>query len=255
MKKNFDKQNRPVLVCIILLIILVASFVVLTVIWNQNKANLGQQQQWTSDKDRFDEAFQIAVSDKDNPDKILNIPNLTDFLGKTIDEAVSLAGSGAAVSNSSPVNDPVSGAVLATTINLNNESGNVKTGTPNILIYTNRAGKIVKVTFTCNTFLLGYGSYSFSDMIDNLHIVEKSLNEAGLKVSQGTVSAPVDRSSYTTYDSDGTTVVSESANFDNSIFQNGRNYKWSANLTFDYSIANQKGNLGETIRTVSLTIQ
>ena len=96
---------------------------------------------------------------------------------------------------------------------MNNEAGNEKAGTPSIVASTNRSRIITKIQFSCNTTLLGYGNYSFVDYVDNLHIIEKSLSEAGLKVEDGTVRAPDNRATYTSYDSDGTTVVMESCDF------------------------------------------
>ncbi|MDO5426406.1 MAG: hypothetical protein Q4F54_01045 [Coriobacteriia bacterium] len=46
-----------------------------------------------------------------------------------------------------------------------------------------------------------------------MHIVEKTLTEAGLNVESGKVKVPDNRASWTTYDSDGTTVVMESCDF------------------------------------------
>lgn len=246
MKKFLNNQKAPVIACIIAIIVLVAVLVVLIATFSKASANLGIQQQWSSGKDSFDKAYEIAASDKETPDKTLYIPNLVEQLGKTVDQAVANIGQGATI---------VSSTTSETVINLNNESGNDKAGTPSIIATTNRSHRITKISFSCNTWLLGYANYSFVDYVDNLHIVEKTLTEAGLNVESGKVKVPDNRASWTTYDSDGTTVVMESCDFSGNQWQDGRNYKWSSNLNFNYSLANSKGDLSETIRLITITIE
>ena len=246
MKNLLKNQKSPVIVCIIAIVVLCGLLVFLIASHSSAEANLGKQQQWTSGKDSFDRAYEIAASDKETPDKTLYIPNLVDQLGKTVDEAVANIGQGATVISSIPTE---------TVINLNNESGNDKAGTPSIVVTTNRSRTITKIQFSCNTTLLGYGNYSFVDYVDNLHVIEKSLTEAGLKVDEGSVKAPDNRTTYTSYDSDGTTVVMESCNFSDTQWQKGRSYKWTSNLNFNYAIANAKGDLSETVRTLTISIE
>ena len=225
MKKLFNKPNSPVVVCIIALVAMLAVIVSLITIHASAEANLARQQKWTSDKDSFDRAYEIAASDKETPDKVLYIPNLVELLGKTVEGAVSSIGQDATVVSTTSITDHESGAVNQTIINLNNEQANVKSGTPNIVAFTNRSGRIVKVGFSCNIRLLGYGNYSFVDLIDNLHIIERAFTEAGLSIDDGEVSAPTERSKYTTYDSDGTTLISENCDFNGYQWQNSYNYR------------------------------
>lgn len=256
MKKLFKMQNSPIIVCIIAIVLMAAVLIFLIAMFSSASANLGKQQQWTSGKDSFDRAYEIAALDKDTPDKTLYVPNLCEQIGKTVDQACQNIGQGATVvSTSSSINDYNSGAISETHINLNNESGNEKSGTPNIIAYTNRSGRIVKISFSCNVWLLGYGNYSYIDMVNNFHIIEKTLNEAGLSVDEGSVKTPENRELYTTYDSDGTTTIMQNWTFSGSSFKNGKTYSWSSNLVFDYSIANSKGDLSETIRTITIAIQ
>lgn len=245
MKNLFKNPKAPLITCIISIFVLVIALFALIFTYANAEANLSRQQRWTSDKDSFDRAFEIAALDKETPEKTLYIPNLVEQLGKTVDQAVNDIGNGATV---------VSSTSEQTVINLNNESGNEKAGTPNIVAYTNRSHKITKISFTCNALLLGYGNTSFVDMINNEHIVEKSFTEGGLGIPEGKVTAPSDRMSYTTFDSNGTTVVMENCDFNGYQWQKGRSYKWSANLNFDYRIANEKGDWSETIRLITLII-
>lgn len=246
MKNLLKNQKSPVIVCIIAIVVLCALLVFLIASHANAEANLGKQQQWTSGKDSFDRAYEIAAMDKETPDKTLYIPNLVEQLGRTVGEAIANIGQGATV---------VSSTSTETVINLNNESGNEKAGTPSIVATTNRSHRIVKISFSCNTTLLGYGNYSFVDYVDNQHIIEKSLSEAGLKIDEGKVKAPENRATFTSYDSDGTTVVMESCDFSGNEWQNGRNYKWTSNLNFNYSLANSKGDLAETVRLITISIE
>lgn len=207
MKKLLNNQKSPVIVGLIAVVVLCALLVFLIASHASAEANLGKQQQWTSGKDNFDRAYEIAALDKETPDKTLYIPNLVDQLGKTVDEAVASIGQGATIISTTPAE---------TVINLNNESGSEKTGTPSIVVSTNQSNRITKISFSCNTALLGYGNYGFVDYVDNLHIIERSLSEAGLKVDDGKAKAPDNRATYTSYDSDGTTVVMESCDFSGS---------------------------------------
>ncbi len=225
MKKLFNKPNSPVVVCIIALVVMLAVIVSLIAIHASAEANLARQQKWTSDKDSFDRAYEIAASDKETPDKVLYIPNIVNLLGKTIDEAVNSIGQDAFVVSSTKISDYETGASNQTIINLNNEQANIKSGTPNIVADTNRSGRIVKISFSCNIRLLGYGNYSFVDLVDNLHLIERSYNEAGLYLEDGSVSVPANRSAYSTYDSDGTTLISENCDFNGNHWQDGRNFK------------------------------
>lgn len=254
MKKIFNNTKTPIIICVLAILILLSLFVLLFNVHAQAEANLAKQQQWASGKDNFDRAYEIAASDKETPDKTLYVPKLLDQIGKTVPEAVSNIGQGATVVSSTPVGKPEDKVVIQTTVTLTNESGDDKSGTPIIIFGENSSGIITSVSFTCNTWLLGYGYLSFVDLVNNEHLIERTLSEAGLDIDQGSVVAPANRASYTTYDSDGTTVVREKCNFEGDKYQNGIYYHWSANLDFDYARANVKGNLAETIRMLNISI-
>lgn len=254
MKKIFNNTKTPIILCILSIIVLLVVFVALFVIHAGAEANLGKQQQWASGKDSFDRAYEIAALDKETPDKTLYVPKLVEQIGKTVPEAVANIGQGATIVSTNVVANTNDKVVSETVLNLTNESGDEKTGTPSVVVGTNNSGYITKISFSCNTWLLGYGKLSFTDLINNENVIEKTLTEAGLFVENDTVNAPSNRASYTSYDSDGTTVVKESCDFSGSKYQDGYNYQWSANLTFDYSRANVKGNLAETVRVLNISI-
>lgn len=254
MKNFLDKPKTPIFVAVLAIFVLAILSTILIFNYVQASSNLSKQQQWSSGKENFDNAFAIAASVKDVPDKNLYVPKLIEQIGTTIPQCVASIGHGAVETSVEQISDPSKLITEKHIINLNDEAGNAKAGTPSIWAYTGPDQKIVKISFTCNAFLLGYGNLSFIDLINNEHAIEKAFNEAGLALPYYTVIAPQNRSSYTQYASDGTTVVSENCDFSGSIVQDKRKYNWEANVKFNYDYANQKGNLADTIRTITITI-
>lgn len=254
MKKNLNKLNTPIIVCFLSIIVLLVILFALTSFFVYSSNNLSKQQQWTSGKDSFDKAYEIAASDKETPDKNLYIPNLVSLLGKNIDQAVPEIGHGSVLASSEDVSDPSISAVKKYTVNLSNESSSLKTGSSSVVAFTNKKGSITKVTFSCDIALLGYGKFGFVDIINNQHLVENSYKEAGLNLEIGNVVAPTNRASYTTYASDGTTAIKEVCDFSGSVYQDKKYYKWNSTVSYDYTIANTKGDLSETIRIISISV-
>ena len=68
------------------------------------------------------------------------------------------------------------------------------------------------------------------------------------------MSLPADKTEYSTYASDGTTLVKEYCPFSGDIDINGVSHTWSAVLSYDYSVANASGNLADTIRIIYVYI-
>lgn len=254
MKKIFNKPNTPIVLSIIAIIILVAVLCALILVFNYSSSNLAKQQQWTSGKDSFDKAYEIAASDKETPDKTLYIPKFVLLLGKSVDQALTEIGHGSVLASTEPTNDESIGAVNKNNINLSNESSSQKTGTTNVVAWSNSAGQIVKISFSCDISLLGYGKFGFVDIINNQHLVENAFIESGLYLEPGTVMTPTNKSSYTTYASDGTTAVSQVCDFSGIAYQDKNSYKWNANVNYNYNVANTKGDLSETIRILTISV-
>ena len=80
--------------------------------------------------------------------------------------------------------------------------------------------------------------------------IEKTLQEAGVNVPAGSAQLPADKTEYSEYASDGTTLVKESYSFSGTVDLNGAAHEWSALLLYNYSTANTSGNLADTIRIV-----
>ena len=113
---------------------------------------------------------------------------------------------------------------------------------------------VIESGYSAATSSLGYGSVSFTDAVQNEHIVEETLAEAGLTVSYGTAQLPEDKMLYSTYDTDGTTLVKEYCSFNGTGMADGVEHGWDAILSYDYSVANATDNLNDTIRTIYIYI-
>ena len=88
----------------------------------------------------------------------------------------------------------------------------------------------------------------------NEGIIEKTLQEAGVDVPEGSAELPADKTAYSEYASDGTTLVKESYSFSGTVDLDGAAHEWSAVLLYNYSTANTSGNLADTIRIVYVYI-
>ena len=77
-----------------------------------------------------------------------------------------------------------------------------------------------------------------------------SMKEAGVSVAEGSVELPADKSEYSEYASDGTTLVKESCSFSGTVEFNGAPHEWSSVLLYDYATANTSGNLADTVRII-----
>lgn len=203
---------------------------------------------------------QVATTDDANKDasnenvKQTDVPALVSLIGLTQDQAVTQLAHGATVTlttNQSIEGNPV---VTNVTVMLTEEPADSHSNTPTVYLGLDANGTVVQAGYTASTAELGYGSLSFKDAVENEHVVEKTLDDAGLTVADGTAQLPTDKDAYQTYASDGTTLVSERATFDGSASANGTNYTWSAVLSYDYTAANATGNLANTIRQITVYV-
>mgnify|MGYP000290850780 CR=1 FL=1 len=136
------------------------------------------------------------------------------------------------------------------TVALTDEPADTRSGTPTVYLGLNEDGCVVQAGYSAATASLGYGSLSFVDAVKNEGIIEKTLQEAGVNVPAGSAQLPADKTEYSEYASDGTTLVKESYSFSGTVDLNGAAHEWSALLLYNYSTANTSGNLADTIRIV-----
>ena len=157
---------------------------------------------------------------------------------------------GATETTSKEVNEEGNPVKTNVTVALTDEPADTRSGTPTVYLGLNEDGAVVQAGYSAATASLGYGSLSFVDAVKNEGIIEKTLQEAGVNVPAGSAQLPADKTEYSEYASDGTTLVKESYSFSGTVDLNGAAHEWSALLLYNYSTANTSGNLADTIRIV-----
>ena len=245
-------RTRNILRVIIVLLVIalgaLAYFGWRTFTESQEQANQEAQEQLEAPKDNVtrsegDDTVETAVEQAD-------VPNLTTLFGKTTDQAVADLARGAFVSSNKEVTDKKSVIKKNVTVALADEPHDSKTGAPNVYLGLNKDGKIIQVGYSASASALGFGSLSFSDAVNEEHVIETTLRKIGVEVEDGVATLPDDNSKYTTYASDGKTVVKERCSFKGDLEVNGVPCTWSAVLSYDYATQVISGNLSDTIRII-----
>ena len=177
------------------------------------------------------EAIEAASSNKPTvTNATTQVINLVGLMGLSAEDAVQKIGHGAAVQDEAPMS-----SVGFT----NEETGN---------------GTVAAASYSAPTSLLGYGNLSFSDAVEEFHIVENLLGKVGLSgVEEGSVTLP-DRKEYSSYGPDRKTLTSETYTFSGSAQSGDLPYSWTVTLTYDYDEANSTGNLANTVKKVAVSI-
>ncbi len=247
-----SRRMRRVLIAVIVLLAIIFGALVYYVVQlydtvQTHAAQQAQEQQSAQD----DGLSQDGMNDASTATaKTTDVPNLVELLGGTQEGAIAALQRGATVTSTREVNEEGNPVKTSVTVALSGEPSDTRSGTPTVYLGLGEDGAIVQVGYSAATASLGYGSLSFIDAVKNDHIVEKTLQEAGINVAEGSVELPEDRASYSTYASDGTTLVKETCSFNGSVDIDGAPHEWSSVLLYDYTTANASGNLADTIRTV-----
>ncbi|MBO4365935.1 MAG: hypothetical protein J5804_06570, partial [Eggerthellaceae bacterium] len=210
------RTRRVLIVVLVLLLALAAAGVYLFSEFLKTSAEEMAQLPNTTDTNAV-EAVNAGADGTDDSSRTVQktqIPNLTGLFGLTQDEAIEAVGHGATVSATSEENEEGSDIKQRVSLELSEEPGDSKSGTPTVYLGLNEDGEVIMAGYSAATASLGYGTLSLQDIVANEHIIEHALVDAGLVVDDGTVALPEDSSEYQTYDSDGTTLVKESASFD-----------------------------------------
>lgn len=140
------------------------------------------------------------------------------------------------------------------TVVLTDEKGDALSGTPTVTLGFDGNGTVAAASYSAPTSLLGYGNLSFSDAVEEFHIVENLLGKVGLSgVEEGSVTLP-DRKEYSSYGPDRKTLTSETYTFSGSAQSGDLPYSWTVTLTYDYDEANSTGNLANTVKKVAVSI-
>lgn len=245
------RMRRILTVVIILLVLLLGglAYFAYQVVQTNNATLTQQTNQSATDVGNVSSANNTTKDASTANTKKTNVPALVQLMGKTQDEAVKFLGHGATLSLATDVNEEGNPVKKRLTVVLTDEPADTKSGTPTVYLGLNEAGQVIMAGYSAATSTLGYGSLSFADAVTNEHVIEKTLNEAGLNLPDNTVTLPA-RTSYSTYASDGTTLVKENCSFNGSATVGASNYTWSAVLVYDYTAANASGNLADTVRQI-----
>ncbi len=256
MKKSRRVRRILIVVVILLLALIAAGGYFSYKLIGETQKNVVQQtrdQQQTHDVGSLSNGSSVSDSST-TVEKKTEVPNLVNILGKTQDEAVAALGHGAKVTSSKDVNEEGNSVKKNVNVMLTAEPADSRSGTPTVYLGLNEEGKIIQAGYSAATSSLGYGSISFSDAVTNQHIVEKTLREAGVNATDGAAVLPSDKMQYTTYASDGTTRTKENCSFSGTADAGGATRNWSSVLLYDYSAANQSGNLADTIRIIYIYV-
>lgn len=175
----------------------------------------------------------------------VDMPRLSDLVGKTQAEAIAALGDNAKLTREVDVDEADNAVKHEMTYMLASDTSSTS-GNPMVTLGMNEAGVVVKTGYSSTTAALSFGALSFADAVNTEHIIQKALGEAGVKVDDGAISLPDDRAAYTTFASDGATVLKESASF------NGQEagLTWSTVLTYDYTTSNISHDLSDTVRMI-----
>ncbi len=257
LKKSRRVRRILIVVAVLLVVLIVALGYFSFQLYKESQKSVVQQtqaQQSTHDVGSLSDGSSVSDSSSATVEKKTEVPNLVNILGQTQDAAVTALAHGAKVTSSKDVNEEGNSVKKNVTVKLEAEPADSRSGTPTVYLGLDEEGKIIQAGYSAATSSLGYGSISFSDAVTNQHIVEKTLREGGVNAKDGDAVLPADKTQYTTYASDGTTRTKESCNFSGTADVNGTAHSWSSVLLYDYSAANQSGNLADTIRVIYIYV-
>lgn len=245
------RMRKILIVVIILLVVILAAIGVFAFQAMQSAQDAANQQTQTTEVETG--GIESETGEKDaasTATKKTTVPNLVSLLGHTTDEAVAALAHGAEVTHQLEVNEEGNPVKMDVQIALTEEPSDSRTGTPTVYLSLDEGGYILEAGYSVAISSLGYGTVSFSDAVTNENIVENTLGEAGLTVNVGTAKLPEDKMEYSTYASDGVTLVKEYCSFTGTGMADGVEHSWEAILSYDYTVANATDNLNDTIRTI-----
>lgn len=256
-QRKSRRMRRVLILVVILLFLLIGALVFLG--WTLFKEASSGATQYTMQQVEQKDAESIKSEDtKDvsaETTKKTAVPNLSEVIGMTQEAAMGAIGSGATITGAITVNEEGNPIKQSLTIALTDEPSDAKLGTPTVYLGLSAEGLVIMSGYSVATSSLGYGSVSFVDAVTEKGIIESTLAEAGVTVAEGSVALPEDKALYSTYDTDGKTLIQEKYSFSGATDIAGKQCSWSAVLVYDYKLANASGNLADTIRQVYVYIE
>ena len=250
--RRSQRMRRSLIVLIALLLVGLCAlgfFMYRTFTESQEQAVQQTQEQTASSKDSIsaaaaDDAAAVTAKQAD-------VPDLSAIMGKTQDEAITILKRGAQVTATQPVADEESVIKSNVTVSLTSEPADSRTAsTPTVYLGLNADGVVVQAGYSASASALGFGTLSFADAVTNERVIEKTLQKIGVGVPNEVVTLPENKDDYSSYASDGTTVVKERCSFEGTATVNAVPCTWSAVLSYDYTTQILTGNLNDTVRVI-----
>jgi len=250
--RRSKRMRRSLIVLIVLLLVGLCAlgfFMYRTFTESQEQAVQQTQEQTASSKDSIsaaaaDDAAAVTAKQAD-------VPDLSAIMGKTQDEAIAILKRGAQVTATQPVADEGSVIKSNVTVSLTSEPADSRTAsTPTVYLGLNADGVVVQAGYSASASALGFGTLSFADAVTNERVIEKTLQKIGVGVPNEVVTLPENKDDYSSYASDGTTVVKERCSFEGTATVNAVPCTWSAVLSYDYTTQILTGNLNDTVRVI-----
>ena len=250
--RRSQRMRRSLIVLIVLLLVGLCAlgfFMYRTFTESQEQAVQQTQEQTASSKDSIsaaaaDDAAAVTAKQAD-------VPDLSAIMGKTQDEAIAILKRGAQVTATQPVADEGSVIKSNVTVSLTSEPADSRTAsTPTVYLGLNADGVVVQAGYSASASALGFGTLSFADAVTNERVIEKTLQKIGVGVPNEVVTLPENKDDYSSYASDGTTVVKERCSFEGTATVNAVPCTWSAVLSYDYTTQILTGNLNDTVRVI-----
>ena len=255
-QRKSRRMRRVLIAIVVLLIALIGALGYFAWQWFEESQLIASQQ--TQEQQSSQEVGSMQTDETKDATtataKKTDVPDLAAVLGMTKDEAITALKHGATETTSKEVNEEGNPVKTNVTVALTDEPADTRSGTPTVYLGLNEDGALVQAGYSAATASLGYGSLSFVDAVKNEHLIEKTLQEAGVDVPEGSAELPADKAAYSEYASDGTTLVKESYSFSGTVDLDGAAHEWSAVLLYNYSTANTSGNLADTISIVYVYI-
>ena len=250
-----SKRTRVALIVVsVVLVVLIAVLAYFAFLLYQEASDVASQASNSTATTLKDAA---EASDAKKQGSRLTAPNLVALLGLSQDEAITKVGRGATVSNSTDITqetgegDSKTTEVVGKTVTvaLTEQQADSKGNTPSVYLTLDKDGKITQAGYSAPMSTLGYGDVSFSDAVQEKHVVETLLGDAGLTVEKGSVVLPAS-DEYRTYADDGKTISQEQYTFQGTATaaSDGAEHAWQCRLNYDYSAANVSNNLADTLR-------
>lgn len=255
MKKS--KRTRKVLIVLVILLILVVGalgYFIYQTFSNSQQEAAQQTQEHAAATSADSMAVEKADDAADSSTYLTDVPNIAQLLGMTQDEALAAIGHGALVTSNREVNEEGNPIKATLNVALTEEIADSKTGTPTVYLDLGEDGRVIQAGYSASAAALGFGSLSFADAISAEHVVEKTFAKTGVDIPEGSAVLPATKAEYTTYASDGTTVMRESCSFSGEVTVNGRPCEWSSILSYDYTTQVVTGNLTDTVRMIYVYI-